>query len=155
MDNGLLDKIQQDLERALKERNLDVVRTLRFLLSAIHNLEIEKYPPEKGGVPSSGLPDEDVTAVLAKMAKTHRESIEAFKTGQRADLVKKEEEELSLLQKYLPEALSEEAIKKLVIEAKERGLNDFGQIMKDVMAKVKGQADGSVVSKVVKEVLGG
>lgn len=155
MANGLLDKIQQDLERALKERNLDAVRTLRFLLSAIHNLEIEKYPPGKGGVPSNGLPDEDVITVIAKMTKTHRESIEAFKTGGRADLVKKEEEELSLLQRYLPESLSEEAIKKLVIEAERRGLSDFGQIMKDVMAKVRGQADGGTVSKVVKEVING
>lgn len=155
MANGLLDKIQQDLERALKERNLGIVRTLRFLLSAIHNLEIEKYPPEKGGVPPSGLPDEDVISVISKMAKTHRESIEAFKTGKRADLVKKEEDELGLLQKYLPESLSEEAIKKLVIEAQEHGLTDFGQIMKDVMFKVKGQADGSVVSKIVKEAIGG
>lgn len=154
-----LDKIRQDLDRGVKEKDRDKLRTLRFLLSNIQNLAIEKYPPEKGGLPAGGLTDEDVISVIQKLVKTHKESIEAFKSGGREDLVKQEEAELALLQKYLPESLSEEEIKKITEEVirqlTEQGLTDFGKIMGQVMAKVKGRADGATVARIVKEVLSG
>lgn len=150
----LFDKIKSDLAKAQKERDEAKVSILRFLLAAIHNFEIEKYPPGKGG-----LTDEDVISVIQKLVKTHKESIEAFKSGGREDLVKQEEEELAILQKYLPQQLSEEETRKAVMEiVKEMGAvgpGDFGKIMGEVMAKLAGRADGATVAKIVKEVLGG
>lgn len=150
MASGLLDKIYRDLESAVREKDKDGVRTLRFLLATIHNFEIEKYPPEKGG-----LTDEDVISVIQKLVKTHKESIEAFKSGGREDLVKQEEEELAILQKYLPQPLTEEEVRRIVEQVKAAGLTDFGQIMKEVLPKLAGRADGATVAKIVKEVLGG
>ena len=110
-----------------------------------------KYTPDKGGIPADGIPDEDVISVLQKVVKTHHESIEAFKAGNRPDLVAKEEAELTILKQYLPAQISEKEIKKVVDEIKATGINDFGQVMKAVMAKVRGKADGSMVAKIVKE----
>jgi len=156
---GLIDKIHQDLESAVKQKDQDGVRTLRFLLATIHNLEIEKYPPEKGGLPKGRLPDEDVISAVQKLVKTHKESIEAFRAGGREDLVEQEEAELTLLQKYLPVELSEEEIRKIVKEAirqlADGGLTDFGKLMGEVMGKIKGRADGATVAKIVKEALSG
>lgn len=149
----LLEQVREELSAALKAREQDKVRTLRFLLSEIHNLETAKYPPEKGGLPATGLPDEDVLLAIQKLVKTHKESIAAFNAGKRQDLVEKETRELEMLQKYLPSQLSEEEIRKTVEEAKARGFTDFGQIMKEVMAKLRGGADGSMVAKVVKDIL--
>ncbi|TSC53912.1 MAG: hypothetical protein LiPW16_264 [Microgenomates group bacterium LiPW_16] len=150
----LFDKIKSDLAKAQKERDEAKVSILRFLLAAIHNFEIEKYPPEKGG-----LTDEDVISVIQKLVKTHKESIEAFKTGGREDLVKQEEAELAILKKYLPESISEEEIRKAVVEiVKEMGAvgsGDFGKVMGEVMGKLRDRADGATVAKIVKEVLGG
>ncbi|MBI5465030.1 GatB/YqeY domain-containing protein [Candidatus Gottesmanbacteria bacterium] len=102
MASGLLIKIHQDLESAVRKKNQDSLRTLRFLLSEIHNLEIAKYPP---AYTKGGLTDEDVISIIQKLVKTHKESIEAFKAGGRIDLVKQEEAELAILQKYLPESI--------------------------------------------------
>ncbi len=149
----LFNEIRQEIDQALREHNQDSLRTLRFLLAEINNLVIAKYPPEKGGLPKEGLPDEDVISVVQKLVKTHKESIEAFKAGDRPDLVSKEEVELAILQKYLPAQMSEEEIKKIVEEVRATGLTDFGQIMNQVMAKVRGRADGAVVAKIVRESL--
>lgn len=149
----LLGKIHQDLEEAMKAKNETGLRTLRFLLSEINNLLIGKYPPGKGGLPVSGLPEDDVISVIQKLVKTHKESIDAFKGGGRQDLVDKEEAELTVLQKYLPQPMSEAEIKKVVEEVKASGLSDFGQMMREVMGRVKGKADGGLVAKVVKESL--
>lgn len=149
----LIDKIKSDLTIAQKERGELKVSTFRLLLSEINNLIIAKYPPEKGGLPADGIPDEDVISAIQKLVKTHRESIEAFKAGKRNDLVGKEETELAILQKYLPEQLSEEEIKKMVEEVISGGMSDFSQIMKEIMARVKGKADGGTVAKIVKECL--
>lgn len=149
----LFEQIRQELDKALRDHNQDSLRTLRFLISELNNLVIAKYPPEKGGLPKEGLPDEDVISVVQKLVKTHKESIEAFKAGGRSDLVSKEETEMAILQKYMPEALSEEEIKKIVQEIKASGLSDFGQIMSQVMAKVRGRADGALVAKIVRESL--
>lgn len=153
MVNKLIDKIRGDLEIALRQRSEEKLRTLRFLLAAINNLIIEKYPPEKGGLPKTGLPDEDVIEVIQKLVKTHKESIEAFGKGKRDDLVGKEEAELQLLQTYLPEQLTEVEIKKMVEEIKAEGVSDFGQLMKEMMTRVKGRAQGQVVARIVREAL--
>lgn len=149
----LIEQIKSDLITAQKKQDNAKLACLRFLLSEVNNLLIAKYPPEKGGVPATGLPDGDVIAVVQKLVKTHKESIEAFKAGGRQDLVEREERELAILQKYLPAQMSEEEIKKVVEEVRATGLVDFGQVMKEVMGRVKGKADGATVAKIVKDCL--
>jgi len=119
-------------------------------LSAIHNAEIAKGR-------DATLTEEELAELLQKQAKQRQESIDAYKKGGRADLVEKETKELEIIRGYLPKQLPEEKIKKLAEEAiKEvgaKGSQDIGKVMGVLMPKVKGQADGSSVSKIVKELL--
>lgn len=152
----LIDQLKTDIITAQKAGDSVGLSTLRFLLAEINNLTSSKYPPSSGGLPVSGVPDEDVIAVLQKQVKTHHESIVAFQKGNRQDLVDKEKAELAILQKYLAcrqAGLPEQEIRKIVAEVKAFGLTDFGQVMKEVMGKVKGKADGGMVSKIVRELL--
>lgn len=146
----LLEKIKADLNTALKEKDEVMISTLRFLLSAIHNKEIELKKRGK-------LTDDEVIAVIKKQVEEHQESIEAFKKGKRDDLVKKEKEELGILRKYLPQPLTpgqlEKIVKETIQEIGAAGPADFGKVMGVVMSKTKGRAEGSEVAKIVKEQL--
>jgi len=146
----LLEKIKTDLKTALKEKDKTTISTLRFLLAAIHNKEIELKKRGK-------LKDEEVIAVIRQQVKQHQESIEAYQKGKREDLVKKEKQELSILRKYLPQELSPEELEKIIKEIiKEIGAKspaDFGKVMGAVMGKVKGRAEGKVVVETVKRLL--
>ncbi|MBX4191757.1 MAG: GatB/YqeY domain-containing protein [Candidatus Doudnabacteria bacterium] len=141
----LLQKIDEDLKSGLKEKNEVVVSSLRNLKAALKNAEIEKQ---------HALSDEETISVIAKKVKQHRDSIDSFKTGGREDLVSAETAQMTVLQKYLPAMMSEEEVSvvvKQVITESSATTKDFGKVMKDVMAKVKGQADGTLISKLVKE----
>jgi uncharacterized protein YqeY len=146
------EKIKKDLVEALKRKDGTTVSTLRFLLAAVKNYEIEK-----GGAGYSAT-DEDVTSVIGKQVKQRKESIEQFKSGGRSDLVEKETKELEILKKYLPEQLSEEEIQKLVDEKiKETGVTssaDIGKVMGVLSGELKGKADMGTVSTLVKRSLG-
>lgn len=152
----LLEKIKNDLRQALKAKDEARVSTLRFLLSATHNKEIALY--RQLAVQGKNLSDEEVIEVIRQQIKQRKESIEAFKTGKRDDLVKKEQGELEILNNYLPQKISEEELTKVVeeeiLETGATGPGDFGKVMGGVMAKVKGQAEGQIVAKIVKEKLG-
>jgi len=106
---------------------------------------------------SDQLPDEEVLSILTKLAKQHRDSITEFKKGNRDDLVKKEEAELAIVQGYLPKQLSREELNEIVNAAiKETGAEGkkaMGAVIKTVMAKTKGQADGKIVSEIVNTAL--
>jgi uncharacterized protein YqeY len=141
----LLEQIDSDLKTALKEKNEITVSALRNLKAAFKNAEIEKQHP---------LSDDEAIAVVAKKVKQHKDSLESFKAGGRPDLVEVENAQMAVLQKYMPAAMSEEEVGKIVkqvIADLSAGASDFGKVMKEVMAKVKGQADGSIISKLVKE----
>jgi len=144
----LIERIQTDLNKFLKDKDKVATSALRLLLSNIHNAQIAK-----GEV----LTDDDVIGEVTKDAKRHRESIEAYQAAARADLVGKETKELAVLEKYLPNQLSVDEIKKIVdYEIKTLGateIKDMGRVMAHVMANVKGQADGAFVSSIVKEKL--
>lgn len=146
----LKQKLQEDLKRAMLGREELKTSVLRLLLSAINYYEIQKELGYQAN-------DEDVISVIQNEVKKRRESIEMFKKGERQDLVDKETTELEILQTYLPEQLSNEEIKKLVIEIiKETGaksIQDMGKVMGTLMSKVKGRADGTLVSQIVKELL--
>jgi len=143
----LKEKISEDLKQAMKERNEIKTRVLRLLNSAIKNFEVEKM-----GIAT----DDEVEKIILKEMKKRQESIQAYKNANREDLAAEEEEELEILKEYAPKMLSEKEIREIVkktIDEINATPKDFGKVMKEVMAKVKGKADGSLVSKVVKELL--
>lgn len=145
---NLIDQISKDLVLAQKSRDSVAVSALRLILSDIKNAEIAK---------GDKLTDEEVVAQIQKDAKKHKESIDAFEKGGRADLVEKEKGQLKVLGKYLPSQLSHDQISKIVDEviAQTGALSssDLGRVMAQVMGKVGGQSDGSVVSEIVKDKL--
>lgn len=142
------EKIADDFKIALKTGDKNKLSVLRMIKSAMKNLEIEKKAP---------LTDEDTQAVLMSFAKRARESIEQFAKAGRTDLVEKEESELLVIQEYLPKQLGEEEIRKIIRDIiSEEGVSgpkDLGKVMKPVMARLKGQAEGKLISNIVKEVL--
>ena len=159
-------KIQENLKQALLSKDEARVSTLRMLLAAIGNKEIEKRTKFSKENPNakeaelqknSELQNEEVQQIIAGEAKKHRESIEMFQKGNRQDLVGKETKELKILEAYLPEQMGEEEVRKLVKEAiastGAKTAQEMGKVMSALMPKVKGKADGSLVSKIVKELL--
>ena len=146
----LRDKIGDDMRAAMKARDQVRVTTLRMLMTSMKNAQVEA---------GHELDDDEVVAVIGKEAKRRRESIDAYTEANRSDLADKEAAELEILATYLPEQLDEAAIGELVDEAiAEVGATsakEMGQVMKAVMPKVKGRADGSAVSAVVKAKLTG
>lgn len=142
----LTDKIQSDLKEAQLARDEIKVSTLRLLLSEIHNVEIGK---------SSPLSDEDIIQVIQREVKKRKEAAAGFRSGGREEGAQKEEAELKVLSAYLPEELSTEELTKMVedsiTEVGAKSLADMGSVMGNVMSKVRGQADGNVVSSLVKE----
>lgn len=146
----LLSQIKSDLTNAQKSRDQEKIDTLRFLLGALRNFRIEKYPQGD----DNSLTNEDVLGVIQKQVKTHKESIEMFKQGGRSDLVEKEDAQLVILQGYMPAQMSEEEIMVKVKELRVQNPDlDFGGMMKICMAELRGKADGSQVSKILLEVI--
>lgn len=148
MSSSLIPKIQNDLAEAQKNRADVSVSTLRYLMSALKDKEIELRPSGKE------LEDIDVIGVISKQVKQRRESIAEFEKGNRKDLAEKEAVELKILQGYLPEQLSEAEVSKLVDEAVAevgaKSISDMGKVMAVLAPKIKGKVDGSVVSGLVK-----
>jgi hypothetical protein len=143
----LEDKILNDYKEAMKSRDAVKVSTLSFLRSAMKNVGIDKKKDK--------LEDADVITVVKKQIKQRQDSIEQFKKGNRADLAQKEEKELEILKVYLPKELSADEVGKVVDEAVAStgaaGVKDMGKVMKEVMARTAGCADGKLVSDLVKE----
>lgn len=161
----LKSKLQEELRQSTLAKDALKTSVLRLLLSAINYYEIQKgaelSEAERARLLDKGeryqATDEDVISVIQKEAKQRRESIEQFKTGGRQDLVDKETKELEILQTYLPEQMSEDEIKKLVKETiaqtGAKTIADMGKVMSSLIPKTKSQADGGLVSKIVKEEL--
>ena len=147
---GLLSTLQNDLAAAQKAKDEIAVSTLRFVLSAIHNAKIQK---------GQDLSDEEVSAQIQKEVRRHNESIEAFHSAGREELELRESNEKAILDKYLPQQISNDKLSKIVEEAIKgvgaKTLGDFGKVMGVVMKKVGGGADGVRVSAMVKEKLNG
>lgn len=145
---NLKTKLENDLKVALKSRDAMSISALRMMLAAIKNEEL------KG---SEKIDDATRIGVLAKLAKQRRESIEAFEKGGRNDLADKEKKELQIIEKYLPQPLSEAELEKMIdsaiTEANAASPQDMGNVMKIVMPKVQGRADGKLVSEIVRKKL--
>ncbi len=162
----LKENIQEDLKSALKEKKELEVATLRMLLAAIQNKETEKrtkfwrQKPEAQSEElekESHLTETEVLEVIFSEIKKRKEAILEYEKGKREELAKKEKAESEILEKYLPEQLPEEEIKKLATEAIDKvgakGIKDLGKVMAELMPKVKGRVEGSLVSKIVKELI--
>jgi hypothetical protein len=148
--SNLQDQIKKDLITSLKAKEEGKVSVLRMLQSVIKNKEIELKKRD-------GLSDEEIGQLVISEVKKRNDSIESYKSGNRNDLVEKEEKEIEILKSYMPEQMSEEEVGKIV----EKAINDvgaasaadFGKVMGKVMAEVKGKTDGNMVSKIVKDKL--
>lgn len=140
------EQIEGQIKKAMVEHSEADLNLYRMLKSVIKNTEIAK---------GHELDDAGVTAVLETQAKQRRDSIEQYKSGGRDDLAAKEEYELKAIESYLPEKLGEADVAKVVDEVIAANPEaDFGRVMGMAMGKLKGQADGALVQKVVKEKLG-
>ena len=148
----LTDRVLSDLQRAMKAGETRRLQTLRGLKAALMEKEIEK----RGS--GSDLSPEDEIAVLLSSAKKRRESIELYEKGRREDLVREEQEELAILQEYLPKRLTraeiEQRVRTVIAETCATGASDFGKVMPAVMKDLKGKADGKVVQELVRTLLG-
>ena len=144
----LKDKLSDDLKQAMREQDENRKVALRLLRAAIVNEEVEKGHP---------LDDAEVQAVALRQAKQRREAIEAFRAGGREDLVAAEESQLQVLWDFLPQQMSREEIERAARESIARvgasGPGDLGAVMRDLMPRLKGRAEGSLVNQVVKELL--
>lgn len=144
-------ELQEELKQSMLARDELKTSVLRMLLSTISYQETQK-----GGAGYEAT-EEDVMSSIQKETKQRRDSIEEFEKAGRQELADKEEKELELLQKYLPEQLSEEEIEKFVEEAISTtgatSMSDMGKLMGALMPKIKGRADGNLVNKIVKDKL--
>lgn len=142
---GLKENVSKDMVKAMKAGEKLRVSTLRMLIAAIKYKEIDK---------GEELTDADIVQVATTMAKQRRDSIDQFRAGGREEMAKQEEEELKVLAEFLPEQMDASEVVKIVEEvAGEVGASgpaDMGKVMKGVMAKLKGKADGKVVQEAVK-----
>jgi uncharacterized protein YqeY len=147
----LYDTISNDMKNAMKNHDKDSLSTLRLLKSAI-DLYLINNKMDRGQAS-----DEIVIDVVSKQVKTHKESIEEFKKGNRLDLVENLEREIALLNKYLPEQLTKEEIKaeidKVFEKLKPTSMKDMGVIMKEVTPILKGKADMKIVNEIIKSKL--
>lgn len=144
----LLARFDEDLKRAMKASESTKVSVLRMLKAALKNRQIEE---------GRELTDDETIKVVSNLVKRGRDSVEQFSKAGRADLAKKEEDEIAVLQSYLPEQLGSEdldrIIKEAIRESSAMSAQDMGKVMRILMPKIKGIADGKYVNNRVKELL--
>ncbi len=144
----LKERLQADLEQAMKAQNQDERDTLRLLLAAIKQAEVDQQV---------ALDDAGVEALLRKQAKQRQESIVAYGEAGRADLVEPEQVELEIIDRYLPQMMDRNEIEALarqvLAELQAEGPGAMGVVMGRLMPQLKGKADGRLVNEVVREIL--
>jgi uncharacterized protein YqeY len=145
---SLVKRFDDDLKQALKASEGAKVSILRMVKAAVKNKQIEK---------GRELTDDEIVSVLSSMVKQGRESVEQFTKAGRMDLVRNEEQEIAILQTYLPQQLSREELDRIILdaikEASAKTPQDMGKVMRVLMPRVKGVADGKYVNQRVKELL--
>ena len=148
MEAVLKEKLNKDLKQALRGGDKVRLSVVRLVLAAIKNAEIARQ---------TALEDGDILGVIAKEARQHQESIDAFRQGNRQDLVAQEEAELAVLQEYLPQQMTRDEIiaeaRRIIAEVGAQGPGDKGKVMPKLIAQLKGKADGREINAVVTELL--
>jgi hypothetical protein len=146
----LKERLIEDVKAAMKARDELRVSVLRLARASLQNAEVAK---------NAELDDAGVVEVLEREAKKRRESIEEFNKAGRADLADKEQRELEILQGYLPQPMSEDelraVIQQCIMEAGATSPKETGTVMKVLMPKIRGRADGKVANQIVQQMLGG
>ena len=141
-------KLNDDLKQAMRSGDKERRSVIRLLMSSIGNAEIARQ---------ATLEDADILGIIAKEVRQRNESIEAFKQGNRQDLVAKEETERAILQEYLPQQVTREEIvaaaRRVIEEVGAQGPGDKGRVMPKLIAQLKGKADGREINAVVTELL--
>ena len=145
----LITQLHEDLAASLKRGDSVRVGTLRLILAELGNIAITKY----GNQADANVRDADVVEAAKKLAKRHRESIEAFEKGNRQDLVAKEKEQLAIVERFLPTQMSEEELAEILKPLVAAGEQNFGLLMRQAMEKIKGQADGGRVAEILKQMI--
>ena len=141
----LAERIESDFKNALKQQNSLALGTLRMLKAAVKNKEIEKKVQQ--------LEEKDLLDVVQKQIKQRRDSIAEFEKANRQDLVKKEKEEMTVLEHYLPAQLTESELKSLIQKTVQntgaKTKADIGKVMKELMPQIAGRADGKQVNQIL------
>jgi len=147
---GLYEKVNGEMLQATKEKDRLRLSAVRLIKTALHNREIDLKRP---------LNDQECLQLLSGMVKQRRDSIEQFRQGGRMDLVEKEQAELTIIQSFMPQQMSEEDIAKEIEKAVQEvgavGIKDMGKVMKILMTGLTGRADGKLVGEKVKARLSG
>jgi uncharacterized protein YqeY len=142
------ERLLEDMNRALKARDKIQLETIRMLRAKIKDARINKM---------SDLSESEIEQVLLTAVKQRKEAIELYHQGNRSDLVNKEKAELEVIQRYLPEQLSEEQIESIIHETihslQATGEKDLGRVMGSIMPRTKGKADGKLIQQKVRELL--
>ena len=145
---SLKQKLTVDLRQEMRSGDKTRRSAIRLLMAAISNAEIARQ---------TTLEDADILGIIAKEVRQRHESIEAFKQGNRQDLVAQEEAELTVLQEYLPQQMTREEIveaaRRVIAELGAEGPGDKGKVMPKLIAQLKGRADGREINAVVSELL--
>lgn len=148
---SLKQTIFSDLKTSMKAGETEKRDVLRMLDSMIKNTEIDKLKKEEG------LSDEEVMEVIARAVKQRRDAVTQFEAGGRPELAEKEKKEMEILMAYMPAQMSEdkvrEIVKEVIAQAGVTGKADIGKVMGPAMGRLKGQADGNLVKKIVEEEL--
>ncbi|WP_300366355.1 GatB/YqeY domain-containing protein [Hydrogenimonas sp.] len=144
----LKERLQADLKTAMKEKDTFKRDVIRFVMSAIKQIEVDERKE---------LSDADIEAILVKQIKQRNDAIEQFREGGRQDLVEKNEKELEILRSYLPEPMSDdevrEILKEIIAETGAAGMKDMGRVMGAAKAKIGSRAEGKVINQIAKELL--
>jgi uncharacterized protein YqeY len=143
---GLEERLIEEIKAAMKSSDKLRLSTIRMIRSTIKNKEIELRKP---------LDDETIQRVIQGMVRKGEESLEQFRLGGRMDLVEKESKEIEVLKSFLPQSLTQEEVIKIIYQTIEEtqvtSLKDLGKVMKSVMPKLQGKADGKLINQLVKE----
>ena len=145
---SLKEELMEDLKTSMKNKDSIRKNTITMVRAAIKQKEIDERVELKDG---------EVLEIISKQLKERKNAIEDFKKGERQDLVEQTEREIEILLEYLPKQLDEAEIEKIVRETIEeveaKSMKDIGIIMKSVMPKIKGRADGNTVNKIARKIL--
>lgn len=146
---SLTQRLEQDMKTALKNKDKTKLSVIRMVRSAIKNAEIERGRPLEEG---------EVLDVLSRELKQRKESLQEFEKAGRTELVEKMKAEIAVVEAYLPAPLSEEELREfarqVIDEVGASSPADMGKVMKEIMPRVKGRADGKEVNRIVRELLG-
>ncbi len=145
---ALRERLSDDLKQAMRDRDVELRDTIRFLLSAVKNVEIDKRQP---------LTEEEELAVLRSQAKQRRDAIEQFRSGGRDDLADKEAAQLEILERYLPQQMTDEEldafVRQGIADAGAQSPKDIGKVMALLTKRSEGRVDGSRLSTAVRATL--